>query len=146
MSAGSKADREFMQRALALARRGRGRTAPNPVVGAVVVRGGRVVGEGWHRSAGRPHAEAVALAGAGARARGATLYVTLEPCTMCVGAIFLARIARVVYGAADPKGGGVEHGPRIFDQPTCHHRPDLYPGVGEVEAGVLLRDFFRARR
>jgi tRNA(adenine34) deaminase len=77
---------------------------------------------------------------------GCDLYVTLEPCPMCAQAISFARLRRVYWGAPDPKGGGVEHGPRIFDQPTCHHRPELYPGVGEVEAAALLRAFFRERR
>lgn len=74
------------------------------------------------------------------------LYVTLEPCPMCAQAIAFARLRRVYFGASDPKGGGVEHGPRIFSQPTCHHRPDVYGGIEEVRAGDLLRDFFRARR
>jgi tRNA(adenine34) deaminase len=74
------------------------------------------------------------------------LYVTLEPCPMCAQAISFARLRRVYYGASDPKGGGVEHGPRIFDQPTCHHRPEVYPGIAEQEAGELLRAFFRERR
>lgn len=75
-----------------------------------------------------------------------TLYVTLEPCAMCAAAISFARIKRLYFGAADPKGGGVEHGPRIFDQPTCHHAPEVYGGIGERAAGDLLRDFFRAKR
>jgi tRNA(adenine34) deaminase len=74
------------------------------------------------------------------------LYVTLEPCPMCAQAISFARIRRLYWGAADPKGGGIEHGPRIFDQPTCHHKPELYPGLSEGEAGELLRAFFRERR
>jgi tRNA(adenine34) deaminase len=74
------------------------------------------------------------------------LWVTLEPCAMCAGAIAHARIARLYYGASDPKGGAVEHGPRFFAQPTCHHRPEIYSGIGEGEAGALLRDFFRERR
>ena len=74
------------------------------------------------------------------------LYVTLEPCAMCAGAIAHARIARLYYGAPDPKGGAVEHGPRFFGQPTCHHRPEVYGGIGEVEAAGLLRGFFEARR
>jgi tRNA(adenine34) deaminase len=74
------------------------------------------------------------------------LYVTLEPCPMCAQAISFARLRRVYYGAADPKGGGIEHGPRIFSQPTCHHRPEVYGGFEEVRAGELLRDFFRIRR
>jgi tRNA(adenine34) deaminase len=74
------------------------------------------------------------------------LWVTLEPCAMCAGAIAHARIARLYYGAADPKGGAVEHGPRFFAQPTCHHRPETYPGIGEEEAASLLRSFFAERR
>jgi tRNA(adenine34) deaminase len=72
--------------------------------------------------------------------------VTLEPCPMCAQAISFARLRRLYYGAADPKGGGIEHGPRIFNQPTCHHRPEVYSGIAEGEAGELLRDFFKARR
>lgn len=74
------------------------------------------------------------------------LYVTLEPCPMCATAISFARIRRLYWGAADPKGGGVVHGPRIFAQPTCHHAPELYDGLGEQEAANLLRTFFAARR
>jgi tRNA(adenine34) deaminase len=74
------------------------------------------------------------------------LYVTLEPCAMCAGAIAHARIARLYYGASDPKGGAVEHGSRFFAQPTCHHRPEVYAGIGAAEASTLLRDFFAARR
>ncbi len=74
------------------------------------------------------------------------LYVTLEPCPMCAAVISFARIRRLYYGAADPKGGGVEHGPRVFSHATCHHRPELYPGLGESEAANLLKTFFAARR
>ena len=74
------------------------------------------------------------------------LYVTLEPCTMCAGAISLARIRRLYYGAADPKGGAVESGVRFFASPTCHHAPEIYSAVGETEAAALLRDFFKMRR
>jgi tRNA(Arg) A34 adenosine deaminase TadA len=74
------------------------------------------------------------------------LYVTLEPCAMCAAAISFARIRRLYYGAADPKGGAVENGPMLFAQPTCHHAPEVYGGIGDVEAGELLRAFFRARR
>jgi tRNA(adenine34) deaminase len=80
------------------------------------------------------------------RLEDAELWVTLEPCAMCAGAIAHARIGRVYYAAADPKGGAVEHGPRLFTQPTCHHRPDIYAGIGEGEAAAMLRDFFAARR
>src|SRR5688572_12731004 len=97
------------------------------------------------------HAELLAIR-EGARKLGTPrlvacdLHVTLEPCPMCAQAISFARIRRLYYGAADSKGGGVEHGPRIFDQPTCHHKPELYPGLSEGEAGSLLRAFFRERR
>ncbi|MBL6951534.1 MAG: nucleoside deaminase [Alphaproteobacteria bacterium] len=75
-----------------------------------------------------------------------SIYVTLEPCPMCATAISFARLGRLYYGAADAKGGGVEHGPRIFHQSTCHHRPELYPGIGEDQAAALLREFFQDRR
>lgn len=74
------------------------------------------------------------------------LYVTLEPCPMCAAAISFARIRRLYYGATDPKGGGVEHGARVFSQPTCHHTPDVYPGMGENEASLILKSFFAERR
>ena len=74
------------------------------------------------------------------------LWVTLEPCAMCAGAIALSRISRLYFAASDPKGGAVLHGPRLFAQPTCHHAPEIYSGIGEAEAGALLRDFFRERR
>jgi tRNA(Arg) A34 adenosine deaminase TadA len=77
---------------------------------------------------------------------GASLYVTLEPCPMCAAAVSLARIRRLYWGAADPKGGGVEHGPRIFSHPTCHHVPELYGGLGASEAAALLVSFFGERR
>jgi tRNA(adenine34) deaminase len=80
------------------------------------------------------------------RLTGCQLYVTLEPCAMCAAAISFARISRLYFGASDLKGGGVEHGPRFFAQPTCHHAPDVYGGIAETEAAALLRDFFRSRR
>ncbi len=89
---------------------------------------------------------AAAAAGASARLPVVDLYVTLEPCPMCAQAIAFARLRRVYYGAYDPKGGGVDHGPHIFEQPTCHHRPEIYGGIRESEAGDLLKEFFRARR
>ena len=81
-----------------------------------------------------------------ARLAGCDLWVTLEPCAMCAAAIALARIARLYFGAWDPKGGAVEHAPHLFDQPTTHHRPEVYGGIGERQAAMLLRDFFRDRR
>jgi tRNA(adenine34) deaminase len=97
------------------------------------------------------HAEMLVLrAGATALGQkqldGCDLYVTLEPCPMCAAAIALARVRRVYFGAYDPKSGGVEHGARIFDQPTCHHRPEVYGGIDERRAGALLRAFFKERR
>lgn len=97
------------------------------------------------------HAEILAIREAAqkhgdARLTGCDLYVTLEPCTMCAGAIAHARLRRVYYGAADPKGGGIAHGARFFSQPTCHHRPEIYGGLSESESAELLRDFFQSRR
>jgi tRNA(adenine34) deaminase len=124
-------------------------------VGAVVTRDGAVlsVARNHMRDANDPtaHAEIVALRGAAAelgtcRLDGCDLWVTLEPCAMCAGAIALARVARLYFGAPDPKGGAVLHGPRLFAQPTCHHAPEVYPGIGEGEAGGMLKEFFRARR
>ena len=97
------------------------------------------------------HAELLVLQSAARRLGekrlpAADLYVTLEPCPMCAGAISLARVRRLYFGAYDPKGGGVEHGARVFEQPTCHHRPEVFGGIAEREAGQLLRDFFTLRR
>ena len=97
------------------------------------------------------HAEVLAIRAACARLgaerlTGCDLYVTLEPCPMCAGAISFARIRRLYYGAADPKGGGVEHGARVFNQATCHHAPEIYPGIDEESAAALLKSFFRAKR
>ncbi len=124
-------------------------------VGAVVVRAGQVIATAANapRALCDPtaHAEMLAIRAA-ARALGrdrledCDLWVTLEPCAMCAGAIAHARIARLYYGAADAKGGAVEHGARFFGQPTCHHRPEVYAGIGEREAGALLTGFFRGRR
>ena len=124
-------------------------------MGAVVVRGGVIVGEGANapRATHDPtaHAEIIAIRAAAAalgtdRLTECDLWVTLEPCAMCAGAIAHARIARLYYGAEDAKGGAVVSGPRLFDQPTLHHRPELYGGVGAQEAAAVLRAFFAARR
>ena len=97
------------------------------------------------------HAEMLAIRAACAalgseRLIGCDLHVTLEPCPMCAAAIGFARLARLYYGASDPKSGGVESGPRVFTHPTCHHAPEIYSGIGEREAAALLRDFFARRR
>jgi tRNA(adenine34) deaminase len=124
-------------------------------VGAVVTRDGAVLSVARNRmrdtSDPTAHAEIVALRAAAARLGtsrldGCDLWVTLEPCAMCAGAIALARVARLYFGAADPKGGAILHGPRLFGQPTCHHAPELYPGIGESEAGEMLKAFFKDRR
>ena len=124
-------------------------------VGAVVIRDGVVIATAANapRRLHDPtaHAEMLAIRAAAAalgreRLEDCDLWVTLEPCAMCAGAIAHARLARLYYGAADPKGGAVEHGPRFFAQPTCHHRPEVFAGIGDREAGDLLRDFFTARR
>lgn len=116
--------------------------------GAVLARAGNRVEELQDPTA---HAEllairAAAAAGQSKRLPACDLYVTLEPCPMCAQAISFARLRRLYFGAYDPKGGGVDHGPRIFQQPTCHHRPEVYGGIAETRAAQLLRDFFRSRR
>lgn len=126
-----------------------------PVGAVIVAPDGRVVAAEGNRTRElcdpTAHAEILALraacAAAGSeRLPGHDLYVTLEPCPMCAAAISFARIARLYYGAADPKSGGVAHGARVFSHPQCHHAPDVYDGIGEVEAGRLLRAFFAGRR
>jgi tRNA(adenine34) deaminase len=121
----------------------------------VVSRDGEILAVGRNRMRDRSdptaHAEIVALRDAAtrlgsSRLDGCDLWVTLEPCAMCAGAIALARIARLYFAAADPKGGAVVNGPRLFAQPTCHHAPEIYPEIGAGEAGELLKAFFRARR
>jgi len=124
-------------------------------VGAVITRGDEILAASRNAMRGSldptAHAEIVAIRRAAeklgsARLDDCTLWVTLEPCAMCAAAIAIARIAGLRFAAEDPKGGGVVHGPRIFAQPTCHHRPDVLGGIGEAEAAMQLRDFFAARR
>lgn len=125
-------------------------------IGAVVVSpAGVIVARAGNRtrelSDPTAHAEILAIRAACAAAASERLvdhdlYVTLEPCPMCATAISFARIRRLYWAAGDPKGGGVEHGPRVFAQPTCHHAPDLYGGIAESDAAALLRDFFATRR
>src|SRR5512145_436453 len=144
---------DFMAQALEQARLAAARG--EVPVGAVLVRDGRVIAAAGNRveelSDPTAHAEVLVLreaaAGAGSpRLEGCDLYVTLEPCPMCATAISFARLRRVYFGAYDPKGGGVDHGPRIFQQPTCHHRPEVYGGLSEAACATLLREFFRQRR
>ncbi len=149
----------FMDMALAEAEAA-GRRGEVPV-GAVIVEraGGRIVARAGNRveETGDPtaHAEMLAIRAAiagltdnphGRALAGHDLYVTLEPCAMCAQAVSLARIRRLYYAADDPKGGGVENGPRVFHHATCHHRPEIYGGIAQEQAKQLLRDFFAARR
>ena len=142
-----------MRRALDAAREA-GAAGEVPV-GAVVAHRGAVVSVAANapRALNDPtaHAEMLAIRAAAAalgrdRLTECDLWVTLEPCAMCAGAIAHARIARLYYGAGDPKGGAVEHGARFFGQPTCHHRPEVFSGIGEAESATLLRTFFAGRR
>src|SRR3954451_9945893 len=141
---------EALAEAEAAARRGEPPVAPvllNPA-GTILARDGNRVLE---RADPTAHAEILVLRTAAARLGtprlvGCALYVTLEPCPMCAYALSLARVERLYYGASDPKGGGVESGPVLFASPVCHHRPEVYAGIGERRAGELLREFFRERR
>lgn len=142
---------------LALEQAARAAAAGEVPVGAVLVEAasGRVLAAAHNRvecdADPTAHAELLAIRAAAAlrgapRLTDCDLYVTLEPCPMCAQAIAFARLRRLVFGAYDPKGGGVEHGPRIFEGPSCHHRPEVVGGVLERDCGELLREFFRARR
>lgn len=142
-----------MQQALDEARRGE--SAGEVPIGAIVVKDGMVIATAHNqpRSLADPtaHAEILAIRAAAQvlgneRLDDCELWVTLEPCPMCAGAISHARIAKLYYAASDPKGGAVEHGARVFEQEQCLHRPEVYAGIGEDEAANLLRGFFRARR
>lgn len=151
----SAAQKDHMAEALVEARLAA--AAGEVPVGAVLVdaAGGRILARAHNRverdADPTAHAEMLVLRAAAAdlglkRLTGADLYVTLEPCPMCAAAISFARLRRVIFGAYDPKGGGVDHGARIFEQPTCHHRPEVVGGVRERACGALLQDFFQARR
>jgi tRNA(adenine34) deaminase len=144
---------ELMQDALTLAKTAA--AAGEVPVGAIVVKDGTIIGRGANCPVGShdptAHAEIIAMREAAAflgndRLVGCDLWVTLEPCAMCAGAIAHARIARLYYGADDPKGGAVVHGPRMFEQTTIHHRPEVYGGIAGGDAAELLRVFFASRR
>lgn len=141
--------------ALALAEAEKAVAAGEVPIGAVVVKDGAVIAAAHNAPRGlcdpTAHAEVLAIRAAAAmlgseRLEDCELWVTLEPCAMCAGAIAHARIARLYYAAPDPKGGAVEHGARVFDQAQCLHRPEIYAGIGEAQAAELLRGFFRERR
>jgi Cytosine/adenosine deaminases len=142
-----------MQHALAQAREAA--DSGEVPIGAVIVKDGQVIAAGRNRPRERhdptSHAEMEAIRAAARllgneRLEDCELWVTLEPCAMCAGAIAHSRIARLYYAASDPKGGAVEHGARVFEHEQCLHRPEVYAGIGEAESAQLLRDFFRARR
>jgi len=139
-------DLAWMRRALEFAPLGGGWTSPNPLVGCVLVKGDQVVGEGYHARLGGPHAEVVALEMAGDRARGATAYVTLEPCAMCAGAIVLARVERLIYAADDPKAGACGSLYNIPQDSRLNHHLAITRGILADEAGQLLSEFFKAQR
>jgi len=154
-TAAVRQDRAFMAQALAEARAAAARD--EVPVGAVLVETatGRVLARAGNRTEAdadpTAHAEMLAIRAAAAasgrpRLPGTTLYVTLEPCAMCAAAVSFARVGRLVYGAGDPKMGGVAHGATVFDRPTCHHRPAVAAGLGAEASAGLLRRFFRARR
>jgi tRNA(adenine34) deaminase len=140
---------------LALAQARAAAAAGEVPVGCVIVRHGEVIAQAGNRTLAdhdpTAHCEIIAIRAA-ARALGSErltdcdLHVTLEPCAMCAGAIAFARIRRLYYAAPDPKGGAVDNGVRLFASPSCHHRPEVYAGIGEAEASELLKGFFRARR
>jgi tRNA(adenine34) deaminase len=143
----------FMEMALGEARAAA--AAGEVPVGCVVVRDGAVIARAGNRTVTdrdpTAHAELVAIRAAASalgseRLGDCDLYVTLEPCAMCAAAVAFARIRRLYYGAADPKGGAVDNGVKFFTSPTCHHRPEVYGGLAEAEASALLKDFFRERR
>ena len=149
----SKKSHSYMKLALEVAERAAGRG--EVPVGAVIVQDGKLLVRAGNRVEAdndpTAHAEILAIRAAAEmlgtpRLAGCDLYVTLEPCAMCAAAISMARIRRLYFGAYDPKGGGVENGPRFFGQPTCHHTPDVYGGIAESECGELLKEFFRELR
>ena len=139
-------DEFYMRRAIELAKKGRGWTNPNPMVGAVIVKNGSIIGEGYHEKCGELHAERNAIASLTESAEGATLYVTLEPCPMCAGACLQTHIGRIVFGAWDAKLGACGS---VWDIPRDPHVglvPEVIGGVREAECGRLMTDFFARRR
>jgi len=146
-------DSSFMDLALNEARAAA--AAGEVPIGCVIVREGEVIANAGNRTLAdrdpTAHCEMLAIRRAAdaitsERLVGCDLYVTVEPCPMCAAAVSFARIRRLYYGAPDPKGGAVENGVRFYDSPTCHHRPEVYGGIGEAEAANLLKGFFRERR
>ena len=133
--------KDFMNIALCLAKKGIGMTSPNPVVGAIIVRDGKIIGRGYHKKAGLAHAETNALIQAGAAAKNADMYVTLEPCVMCAGASFWTQIGTIVYGASDTKRGYSK-----IENALLHPKTEVRNGVLQDQCSLLLQDFFKKLR
>ena len=136
----------FMQQALSLAHKHLGQTWPNPAVGAIIVKNNQIIGEGTTAKSGRPHAETIALTQAGEQAKDATLYVTLEPCALSVGAMIQARIKRLVFGAYDVRAGAVASVFQLLDEQRLNHSIAWQGGVMADECAAILKSFFQQRR
>ena len=139
-------DEKFMRRALELAKKGEGWVSPNPMVGAVIVKDGRIIGEGWHEKYGGLHAERNALARCSQPPKDGVMYVTLEPCQMCAGAIVQARIPRLVIGSRNPKAGCAGSVLNLLQVPAFNHQVEITEGVLEEECSLMLTNFFRDLR
>ena len=139
-------DEFYMRRAIELAKKGRGWTNPNPMVGAVIVKNGSIIGEGYHEKCGELHAERNAIASLTESAEGATLYVTLEPCQMCSGAIVQSRMTRVVVGCMNPKAGCAGSILNLLQMPQFNHQVELTTGVLEEECSQMMKTFFKELR
>ena len=133
-------DVAYMKRAIALAKLATGHTSPNPLVGAVVVKDNTIIGEGYHHKAGTAHAEVHALNQAGENAKGATLYVTLEPCVMCAGALTWSQISKVIIGARDEKRGFINQNVKL------HPKTEVVSGILENECSEIVKNFFKNKR
>ena len=139
-------DTEYMRLALELAKKGCGWTSPNPMVGAVIVKDGQIIGQGWHERYGQPHAERNALASCAVDPEGATMYVTLEPCQMCAGAIVQARIPEVMIGCMNPKAGCAGSVLNLLDVQAFNHQAEVKTKVLEEECSLMMKQFFRELR
>ena len=142
-------EEKYMRRAIKLAKKGSGHVNPNPLVGAVIVRDGEIIGEGYHECYGQLHAERNAIANAKKRGNsleGSTIYVTLEPCTMCAGALVSSRITKVLFGAADLKAGAFGSLYNIATDPRLSHHPEVVHGVMATECASILSDLFKNLR
>ena len=139
-------DKRFMSRAIDLAKKGQFSTQPNPIVGCVITKGIEIISEGWHEKAGQNHAEIMALENCTKPTEGATCYVTLEPCTMCVGAIIHARLSKLVYAVDDPKTGACGSVFNLLQTDKLNHKVEIEKGVMEEDCRSLIQNFFKQRR